>query len=187
MKITAAVSRAPKAALSIETLELDAPRDDEILVRVVATGVCHTDIVVRDALLPTPQPVVLGHEGAGIVARVGRNVTRVTVGDPVVMSFDSCGGCPSCIEHAPSYCHEFFPRNFFAVRADGSTALRRDQEVIHSHFFGQSSFATHALCNERNVVRVADASPLERLGRSCLVSRHIARQISSRFCRSVDF
>ena len=164
MKIKAAVSRAPKAPLSIETLELDAPRDNEILVRVVATGVCHTDIVVRDGLLPTPQPVVLGHEGAGIVEQVGKNVTKVKVGDHVVMTFNSCGHCDSCLEHASTYCHEFFPRNFFATRDDGSTALRNDKEIIHSNFFGQSSFATHALCHEINVVKVPDSAPLELLG-----------------------
>ena len=72
MQIRAAVARAPNTPLSLETLELEDPRAGEILVRVVATGVCHTDIVVRDGMLPTPQPVVLGHEGAGIVERVGR-------------------------------------------------------------------------------------------------------------------
>jgi aryl-alcohol dehydrogenase len=164
MKITAAVSRAPKAPLIIETLDLEAPRDNEILVRVVATGVCHTDIVVRDGLLPTPQPVVLGHEGAGIVAQIGKHVTKVAVGDHVVMTFNACGRCNSCIEHASTYCNEFFPRNFFGTRVDGSTALRKGTEAIHSNFFGQSSFATHALCHEINVVKVPRSAPLELLG-----------------------
>ena len=96
MEIRAAVARAPHAPLSLETLELDDPRAGEILVRVVATGVCHTDLVVRDGMLPTPQPVVLGHEGAGIVETVGEGVTKVVAGDHVVMTFNSCGACPSC-------------------------------------------------------------------------------------------
>lgn len=164
MKIRAAVARAPSAPLSLETLELEEPRDTEILVRVVATGVCHTDMVVRDGMLPTPLPVVLGHEGAGVVERVGRAVSKVAPGDHVVMSFNSCGTCPSCFDHAASYCHEFFPRNFFATRADGSTALSKEGERIHGNFFGQSSFATHALCHERNVVKVPKDVPLELLG-----------------------
>ncbi len=164
MRIQAAVARIPKGPLSLESLELEEPRDDEILVRVVATGVCHTDLVVRDGVLPTPLPVVLGHEGAGVVERVGRAVTKVKPGDPVVMTFNSCGSCPSCADHAHSYCHEFFPRNFFAARPDGSTALSRDGERVHSHFFGQSSFASHAICRERNVVKVPADAPLELLG-----------------------
>lgn len=164
MRITAAVARQPGTPLSLESLELEAPRPDEILVRVVATGVCHTDIVVRDGHLPTPQPVVLGHEGAGVVEAVGSAVTKVAVGDHVVMSFNSCGGCPSCRDHEPAYCHEFFPRNFFGARADGSSGLSRDGERINGNFFGQSSFATHALCHERNVVRVQKSAQLELLG-----------------------
>lgn len=164
LTIRAAVARAHHAPLNLETLTLEAPRDDEILVRVVATGVCHTDIVVRDGMLPTPLPVVLGHEGAGVVARVGRAVTKVAPGDHVVMSFNSCGACPSCADHAPSYCHEFFPRNFFATRSDGSTALSREGEPVHGNFFGQSSFASHALCHERNVVKVPADVPLRLLG-----------------------
>ena len=164
MKIQAAVARDKSGPLTLETLDLEDPRDDEILVRVVATGVCHTDVVVRDGLLPTPHPVVLGHEGAGIVERVGRNVTKVAAGDAVVMTYDSCGECPSCAVHAQSYCHAFFPRNFFGTRADGSSALSKDGERIHGNFFGQSSFATHALCHERNVVKVPGNAPLELLG-----------------------
>jgi aryl-alcohol dehydrogenase len=164
MKILAAVTRARHAPMSLETLELEAPRDTEILVRVVATGICHTDLVVRDGLLPTPLPAVLGHEGAGVVERVGRAVTKVAPGDHVVMSFNSCGQCPSCREHAPSYCHEFFPRNFLADRADGSSALHGADGAVHSNFFGQSSFASHAICHERNVVKVPGDAPLKLLG-----------------------
>ncbi|WP_409525043.1 NAD(P)-dependent alcohol dehydrogenase [Nitrincola sp. MINF-07-Sa-05] len=164
MKIQAAVARTVHGPLTLESLELEEPRADEILVRVVATGVCHTDIVVRDGMLPTPMPVVLGHEGAGVVERVGSGVTKVAPGDHVVMTYNSCGGCPSCEDHAPSYCHEFFPRNFFATRDDGSTALSKEGEVIQSNFFGQSSFATHALCHERNIVKVTDAVALDLLG-----------------------
>lgn len=164
MKIQAAVARTVHGPLTLESIELEDPRADEILVRVVATGVCHTDIVVRDGMLPTPMPVVLGHEGSGVVERVGADVTKVAPGDHVVMTYNSCGGCPSCADHAPSYCHEFFPRNFFATREDGTTALSKGDEVIQSNFFGQSSFATHALCHERNIVKVTDEVSLDLLG-----------------------
>jgi aryl-alcohol dehydrogenase len=164
MKMQAAVARAPHAPFSIETLDLEEPREGEILVKVVATGICHTDIVMRDRHLPVPQPVVLGHEGAGVVERVGAGVSKVAAGDHVVMTFNSCGHCPSCREHEVTYCHEFFPRNFFGARADGSSGLSRDGELIHGNIFGQSSFASHALCHERNVVKVPKDVPLERLG-----------------------
>lgn len=164
LKIKAAVARQVGGALEIESVELEAPRAHEVRVRVVATGVCHTDMVVRDGHLPTPFPVVLGHEGAGVVEAVGAAVTKVAVGDHVVMSFNSCGGCPSCRDGEPAYCHEFFPRNFFATRADGSSGLARDGEKIHGNFFGQSSFASFALCHERNVVKVRQDVPLELLG-----------------------
>ena len=154
IQIRAAVARQPGTDLAIETLTLDAPRAGEILVRVVATGVCHTDLVVMAGHLPTPMPVVLGHEGAGVVQAVGAGVTKVKPGDHVVMTFNSCGGCPSCHDNQMSYCYEFFPRNFFATRADGSVGLAGDGGAVHSNFFGQSSFATHALAHERNVVKI---------------------------------
>jgi aryl-alcohol dehydrogenase len=164
MQITAAVARVQNGPLSLETLELEDPLDSEILVKVVATGVCHTDMVVMEGMMPTPFPVVLGHEGAGIVEKVGAAVRKVKAGDRVVMTFNSCGTCPSCKNHHISYCHEFFPRNFMATRADGTTALSAKGEKVYANFFGQSSFATHAICHEANVVKVPDDAPLELLG-----------------------
>ena len=164
MKVLAAVARAPRAPFTMEALELELPRDDEILVRVVATGVCHTDIAMRDQVFPVPQPIVLGHEGSGVVEAVGKAVAKVRTGDSVVMTYGSCGHCPSCYAARPSYCHSFFDYNFAGRRTDGSTALSQDRTPVHSNFFGQSSFATHALCRERNVVRVPSDVPLELLG-----------------------
>jgi aryl-alcohol dehydrogenase len=162
MKIEAAVVRAAHAPMSIETLELADLRDDEIRVRLVATGICHTDLAMRDQIYPVPQ--VLGHEGAGIVDAIGRAVTKVRAGDRVVMSFDSCGHCPSCEEHLPNYCHDFFGRNFSGLRPDGTSALSQNGALIYGQFFGQSSFASHAVCRERNVVPVPSDVPLEILG-----------------------
>ncbi|SEE71646.1 aryl-alcohol dehydrogenase [Rhizobiales bacterium GAS188] len=163
MRIQAAVTRARHAPMSLETLTLEEPRDDEILVKLVATGICHTDIAMRDQAFPVPQPIVLGHEGAGIVERVGKAVRKVVPGDHILMTFNSCGHCPSCDHDAPTYCHEFFGYNFGGSRPDGTSPLSKDNEPIHGNFFGQSSFATHALCHEANVVRVRKDVPLEGL------------------------
>lgn len=163
MQIEAAVARAKGEPWSIETIDIEDPRPGEILVRIVGTGLCHTDLVARDGLVPTPFPVVLGHEGAGIVERVGDAVTKVKPGDHVVMTFNSCGRCPSCVDYRVCYCHEFFPLNFFAARTDGTSALSKDGERINGNFFGQSSFATHAIGHEPNVVKVAGDLPLEQL------------------------
>ena len=163
MKISAAIAREMHAPLSVETLELDTPRDDEILVRLVAVGICHADAAMRDRHFPVPHPLVLGHEGAGIVERVGANVRKVIPGDHVIMHYDSCGTCPSCVAHVPAYCHQFFAYNFAGRRGDGSLSLRCDSGEIFGNFFGQSSFATYSLCRERNAVKVAKDLPLEIL------------------------
>jgi aryl-alcohol dehydrogenase len=164
VQIKAAVTRAPHAPQSLEIIDLAEPRDNEILVRVVATGVCHTDVAMRDQTFPVPQPIVLGHEGAGVVERVGQSISKVKAGDHVVMTYNSCGTCESCDEHEPTYCHDFFGRNFAGSRADGTSPLSKGGERIYGNFFGQSSFASYALCTERNVVKVPKDAPLERLG-----------------------
>lgn len=160
----AAVVRQTGLAPAIETVTIDDPRAGEVLVKLVATGVCHTDMVMRDGHLPVPLPVVLGHEGAGHVVAVGQGVTHVVPGDAVVLSFASCGACPSCAKEAPAYCHAFFPHNFLATRADGSTAIAGRDGPVHSHVFGQSSFATYAIAEARNTVKVDADLPLELMG-----------------------
>lgn len=155
MDIRAAVVEASDRPMVIRPLTIDPPRADEILVRLVATGVCHTDATMWQQGVPVPQPVVLGHEGAGIVEQVGDGVTGICPGDHVVMSYNSCGNCPTCCSDHSSYCHEFFPRNFFGTRPDGSTALSTaNGDPVFANIFGQSSFATHAICHERNAVVV---------------------------------
>ena len=89
--VSAAVVRKKGGPFTIEKLRLGEPRADEVLVRIVATGMCHTDMVVRDQVYPVPQPIVLGHEGAGVVEKVGSSVVKVRPGDHVVLSFMSCG------------------------------------------------------------------------------------------------
>lgn len=165
LQARAAISRAAAIAPAIETVSVEDPRDDEVLVEICAVGVCHTDMVMRDGHLPVPLPVVLGHEGSGVVRTVGNEVTDLVSGDHVVLSFMSCSRCPSCDAHQPAYCHSWVPLNFFGARADGSTSLTDAQgRPVHSHVFGQSSFATHALVNQRNAVKVDADLPLELLG-----------------------
>lgn len=162
---TAAVQRSVGGPPTIEPVTLGEPRAHEILVAIAAVGVCHTDMVMRDGLLPVPQPVVLGHEGSGVVLGVGGAVTHLAVGDHVVLSFAHCGGCRSCAEDEPAYCHNWFALNFLGARADGSTALTgQDGAPIHSHVFGQSSFATHAVVPATNAIKVDEDLPLELLG-----------------------
>ena len=161
MTLIGAVTEGTGAPFALQELELGELRPDELLVRVAAAGICHTDLIVRDQWYPVPLPAVLGHEGAGTVERVGSAVAGFAPGDRVSMTFDSCGRCPTCQTGRPSYCHRFFERNFASARADGTSALSRRGALIHGHFFGQSSFATHAVAGARNVVALDDRIPLE--------------------------
>jgi aryl-alcohol dehydrogenase len=163
VKIQAAVSRDASRPPELETLDIEEPRASEILVRIVATGICHTDINVHERDR-APKPIVLGHEGAGIVERVGSQVTRLAPGDPVILSSNFCGECPSCRQNAHSYCYELMPRNFGGRRPDGSTPLTQNATPINARFFGQSSFATYALADERSAVKAPPDLPLEIMG-----------------------
>ncbi|MDE1917732.1 MAG: NAD(P)-dependent alcohol dehydrogenase [Sphingomonadales bacterium] len=164
MDVTAAVVRQAGGPFAIETLALEAIRPDEVLVRIVGTGLCHTDLVVRDQVLPTPLPAVLGHEGAGVVEAVGERVSGLAPGDHVVLGFAACRDCAQCRAGHPSYCEHFAALNFGGCRADGSKCLHDGSSQISSHFFGQSSFATHAVLAAHNAVKVAKDVPLALLG-----------------------
>jgi aryl-alcohol dehydrogenase len=163
--ITAAVLRQAHGPFQIETLSLREPYDDEVLVRIEATGMCHTDLLVWSRQAATPLPVVLGHEGSGIIAAVGSQVADLAVGDPVVISFATCARCASCIVGEPAYCTEYGRLNLGGFGADGRVATQTlSCEPVHDHFFGQSSFATLALARARNVVKVDNDRPLDLLG-----------------------
>ncbi|HEX3612124.1 MAG TPA: NAD(P)-dependent alcohol dehydrogenase [Sporichthyaceae bacterium] len=166
MKITAAVCRGQGEDFQIEEVNLADPREDEVLVRNVGAGVCHTDLICRDQWYPVPLPAVFGHEGSGVVEAVGKNVTRVQPGDHVVMSYMSCGICKSCTLGRPAYCAQLYGANFSGGRlSDESSALTDAKgERLSGHFFGQSSWASHSIAYERSVVKVDPAAPLELLG-----------------------
>lgn len=165
MKITAAVTEAQGKDFILQEVELAEPQANEVLIKIVATGVCHTDAVARDLAI-APLPAVLGHEGAGIVEKVGASVQGVAVGDHVVMSFAHCGSCPNCLTGHPTVCDTFNPLNFGGVQDDYTTRLSKDGTELAT-FFGQSSFGTFAIAHERNVVKVdkdVDVSLLGPLG-----------------------
>ncbi|MGW0570254.1 NAD(P)-dependent alcohol dehydrogenase [Streptomyces tauricus] len=161
--VTAAVARTTGAPLTIETLQLDDLRANEVRVRMVASGVCHTDAIVRDGVYPTPLPAVLGHEGAGVVEAVGSAVTTVETGDHVVLSAAYCGHCVQCRAGQMAYCENLMAEDFGGARTDGTTSLASDQGPVSSHFFGQSSFATYANVVENSVIKVDAEAPLATL------------------------
>lgn len=163
MRITAALSGRGGAAPELVELEQESPRAGEMRIRLVATGICHTDLHEHPGR-HSPQPIVLGHEGAGVVEELGEGVTGFAVGDHVILSGNSCGTCPSCLAGRPTYCDLAMPLCFGGKRLDGSTALCEGDHPVHSHFFGQSSFASHAIVPQRTAVTMDKDLPLEKLG-----------------------
>jgi len=165
MEITAAVVNQKGGAFTLEKLTQKEPREDEVRIKIVATGTCHTDMVARDEMLGSPKsPMILGHEGAGIVDKVGSLVSKVKKGDHVVLSFGYCGKCATCRKGQMAYCQNFMPLNFGGCRLDGSHSHFRGEQAVDDNFFSQSSFATYAIAHENNVVKVPDDAPLEILG-----------------------
>jgi aryl-alcohol dehydrogenase len=163
--VTAAVTRALGAPFSVEQLEINDPLEDEVLVRIAAVGVCHTDVAASHGGFGSPLPIVLGHEGAGVVERVGARVTRVKPGDRVVLSQDHCGYCVECRSGFPVYCIEGRARNFHANGGGQNQPFRSASgERIYGQFFGQSSFASYTLSHENNTTKVRDDLPIELLG-----------------------
>lgn len=160
--IKAAVTHDQGGDFVLETVSLAEPQSGEVLVRIVATGVCHTDQVAREVGL-SPFPVVLGHEGSGVIEKVGPNVAGLEVGDHVVLSFAHCGRCVNCLTGHPTVCEVVNDLNFGGAMEDGTHRLSQGDQAL-STFFGQSSFATHSVVNERNVVKVDKDVDLTLLG-----------------------
>ncbi|MCA8094845.1 NAD(P)-dependent alcohol dehydrogenase [Burkholderia anthina] len=165
MEIQAAVARVTRGDFTVETVSLADIEVDEVLVRLVATGICHTDLSAVDGILPLPLPLVAGHEGAGIIERVGRNVKGLEPGDSVVLTFASCGRCANCSDHHPAYCDHYGALNFGMHRADGTpTLVDAKGRYLGGAFFAQSSFATYAIATPSNIVKVRRDAPLALLG-----------------------
>lgn len=164
MRVTAAVANGPAEPFQMATLDLRDPGPDEILVRIAGVGLCHTDLVFRDGMPDYPRPAVLGHEGAGVVEAVGAQVTRIAKGDRVVLTFRSCEVCDRCQQGHPAYCRTMPQLNYTGAGENGSAALCCEGKSVASNFFGQSSFATHAIAYESNTVKVDGDLPIELLG-----------------------
>ena len=156
MKIRAAISASARAPFEIADVELDEPTRDEVLVELRAVGICHSDLTMKAVWPEAISPIVLGHEGAGVVAAVGADVTGVRPGDHVVLSYRSCGSCAQCATGHPPYCRDFRTLNGIGSRPDGSPTMRRNGSPVYGSYFGQSSFASHALAYESNVVVVGE-------------------------------
>lgn len=157
----AAVVEGPGAPFTVQDVELGDPQPTEIQVRMTAVGICHTDLTIGAGHIPFPLPGVLGHEGTGVVEAVGSAVTRVVPGDTVVLTFTSCGHCPSCASAHPAYCTTWIPQNLIGgKRVDGTSPISRAGQPLGGRFFGQSSFARHAIVDERSAVKIeADVPP----------------------------
>lgn len=156
MKIKAALSPSPEARFEITEVELDEPRADEVLVKLSAVGICHSDLTMKRVWPENISPIVLGHEGAGVVVATGADVSTARPGDHVVLSYRSCGSCVQCAAGYPPYCKHFRTLNGIGTRPDGSMTMGRDGGPVYGSYFGQSSFASHALAYESNVVVVGE-------------------------------
>jgi alcohol dehydrogenase len=145
--------------ISVQTLDLDPPGPDEVLVRIEAAGICHSDLSVVDGNRVRPVPMLLGHEAAGRVVEVGANVTDLPLGQRVVMAFlPRCGECPNCLTNGRLPCTPGSAANNAGTLLDEGRRLHRDgQEVFHH--LGVSGFADHAVVNRRSVVAVGDDIP----------------------------
>lgn len=161
--IQAAVARRAAGELEIGDVHLAPLRRDEVRVRLVATGICHADVLARDQIYAVPLPAVFGHEGAGVIEEVGDDVQDLSVGDHVVLGFNYCGDCRHCRGGYPGNCAATHAHNFGGYRLDGSSPLSDAEGQIAGWFFGQSSFATHANVPARIAVRVDRDVPLELL------------------------
>jgi S-(hydroxymethyl)glutathione dehydrogenase/alcohol dehydrogenase len=161
MKVRAAVLSAVDAPLEIADLDLDPPRAGEVLVRIAASGVCHSDVSTANGTIGTRLPAVLGHEGAGVVEGVGPAVASIAVGDHVVLSWNpSCGACEECLRGLPHLCTAAWDAMFAGGLMDGTPRLHRDgREIYHYSFI--SSFAERAVVPARSCVRIDPAIPLD--------------------------
>ena len=162
MRMRAAVLEEFGEPLVIQEIELDEPKDDEVLVRLVACGVCHTDLYTASGVDPSGYaPTVLGHEGAGVVEKVGSAVTSLAPGDHVVTLFSpQCGECVHCVDDRTNLCMAIREQQGKGYLPDGTTRLKRDGEEIR-HFMGTSTFAEYTVMPEIALAKVDQEAPLE--------------------------
>jgi S-(hydroxymethyl)glutathione dehydrogenase/alcohol dehydrogenase len=177
MKIRAAVSWEPQRPLVIEQVDLDGPRAGECLVRLVATGVCHTDAYTMSGRDPSGLfPAVLGHEGGGIVEEVGAGVTSVRPGDHVIpLYIPECRNCKFCLSGKTNLCGALLATQGKGLMPDGSSRLSHQGTVLH-HYMGTSTFAEYAVVPEIALAKVRADAPLEKV---CLLGCGITTGIGA--------
>lgn len=154
MRIAAAVLEVPGGPLRVAELELEAPRRDEVLIRLLASGICRSDLSLLDGKWPAPLPMVLGHEGAGIVEAVGEGVDPGRIGEHVVLTFTpACGRCRFCLQGRVNLCTAAARAMDLGVLPDGTTRLSHGGGPVH-HLALVSSFATHAVVPANGAIPV---------------------------------
>lgn len=163
MKIKAAVVPEAGQPYNIQTVELAEPQGTDILLRVVASGICRSDYAERNGN-SVNFPNVLGHEGSGIVEKVGSAVTSVVPGDHVIISYGYCQECQRCSEGHPSSCVHWLDINNSGTNKRGEFVLSQEDGTEVNNFFNQSAFATHSLVDESNIVKVDKDIDLRLLG-----------------------
>ncbi|HET6183095.1 MAG TPA: Zn-dependent alcohol dehydrogenase [Acetobacteraceae bacterium] len=166
MEVRAAVLHAPGEALRIETIELAPPQPGEVLVRIGAAGLCHTDLEVIEGQLVYPMPIVLGHEAAGTIAAVGPGVDPGRVGERVVLSWNPhCGHCFYCEHGQPILCADYVSLGPKAVQFDGTTRLSQKGRLVQTMFY-MAAFAEYAVVTSACAVAIPPDMPLDR---ACLI------------------
>lgn len=166
MKFRAAVLNRVGEPLAIDTLDMAALQPHDVLVRIKATGLCHTDLEVIQGSLRHPTPIVLGHEGAGVVEDVGASVTKVRRGDAVVLSWNPhCGHCFYCERDLPILCEPYKLHEPKGHLLDGSSRMTRDGAKVH-HFFTTSTHAEFTIVTETAAIRVPAELPFDR---ACII------------------
>ena len=164
MQVKAAITH-KQGELSIETVELAEPQASEVLVKIAAAGVCHTDAAGLHQVIPVTLPAIFGHEGVGIVEKVGVGVESLKPGDKVILSYPSCGACKNCVEGAPYACEDLNRLFFDGSYKDGTKRFSQNGQPVSS-FFGQGSFASYVVVDARNAVK-ADVDSVDDLVKLC--------------------
>lgn len=160
MKVKAALQIKSSGNLSIRDVELEEPHTDEVLVKISACGICHTDIMMQHG--SSSYPFLLGHEGSGIIERIGNDVTGFAPGDHVVISYTSCGQCPACEKRQPYRCVNLFDPFFLGLRVDGTSSVSLDGTAVPT-LIGQGSFSEYVVVHQSSLVKVDPSLDLKVL------------------------
>lgn len=164
MKIKAAVAWGPKQPLSIEEVDLESPRRGEVMVKLVATGVCHTDAYTLSGADPEGLfPVILGHEGGGIVEQVGEGVSSLKKGDHVIPLYTpECGKCKFCLSGKTNLCQQIRATQGQGLMPDGTSRFSKNGKPIF-HYMGTSTFAEYTVVPEISLAKINPAAPLDKV------------------------